>query len=115
MPDAPNFNVGDIVYLIESAKIGSLESYQVAEVRQTTDGSWIYKISVPQRPPNMQATWGDRVTLRRNLDFELTESELGTYCDAVDLAVQASEANLARLKSIQSVHCSDETGTGGTS
>ena len=110
---APIWNIDDIVYLVESAKVGAIESYQVAQLRQDATGVWYYTIAVPLRPPNSNMTYGDRIGLRQNLDFELAESELCTYCEAVDLALASARANLARLEQLKSIHCTDEV-TGGT-
>jgi len=109
---APLFEIEDVVYLVESAKVGSIESYQISGVRQGPSGSWMYRISVAQRPPNGAPTYGDRNTLRRTLDFELSESELTTYCAALDLAEIAAMSNLAAIRSLKAAHCTD--GTGGT-
>ncbi len=106
----PLFQVDDIIYLVESANVGSIESYQISEVRQGPTGVWFYKIAVPARPPTSTATVGDRITLHKSFDFELTESELTTYCDAIGLAVAAARTNLTRLLALQSAQC-EETGT----
>ena len=109
----PVFAVNDIVYLVSSAKVGSIESYEVSGVRQDPTGAWYYQISVPQRPPNSNATFGDRINLRRSFDFELAESELCIYCEAIDFAVDVATETLANLTALQTAHCQDEV-TGGT-
>ena len=65
------YEVNDLVYLSESAKLGFLESYQVSGVRQDASGEWLYLISVPQRSPTSLPTYGDRITLTKSIDFEL--------------------------------------------
>ena len=107
----PLYQINDIVYLTESANVGSIESYQISEVRQDSTGVWFYKIAVPARPPTSTATVGDRITLHKSFDFELTESELTTYCDAIGLAVVAARTRLTQLLAWQSAQCED-TGTG---
>ena len=107
---APVYQVNDVVYLIESAKVGFIESYQVSGVRQAASGAWLYKISVPSRP-GRNATFGDRITLRTEIDFELAEAELTTYCEAVDFAIVFVTNNLAYLQSLKTAHCTDGTGT----
>ena len=113
----PLFGIDDVVYLIESAKVAAIESYQVSGVRQDHSGVWFYIIAVPQRPPNSNMTYGDRITLRRDLSFELAESALCTYCEAIDLALVAARANLVRIEQLKAIHCTDEVtgGTGGSS
>lgn len=101
------YNIDDVVYLTESARVGSLESYKVSGVRQDTSGLWYYKISIPSRIPGGGSTYGDRNTLRQDLDFELVESELTTYCNAINIAISVMEAGLARLVSLRDQQCSE--------
>ena len=109
------FEVNDIVYLAESAKLGSLESYSVSEIRQNSSGIWYYKISIPQRPPASLATFGDRITLNRSFDFELAESELTTFCAALDLAISYLTNNLSRLNAIKASQCSSSSSSSSSS
>jgi len=113
-PFRPRFSVGDIVYLVESAKLGSLESYTIAEVRQDLRGQAIYRIGIPARPPTALQTVGDRITLKRSFDFELSESELTDLCSAIEFAKAALERQLARINDISDKFCSDETDGTGT-
>lgn len=111
----PKFNVDEVVYLTESAKVGSIESYKVSGVRQDPSGAWLYRISIPRRPPNSNMTYGDRNALRRDLDFELSEDELTTFCNAVEIALVAAENNANRIRRLKDTYCADETeSTGGT-
>lgn len=102
---APQFNIDDIVYLRDSAVIGYIESYRVSGIRQDASLMWVYSIAIPQRPPVNNATYGDRVTLKKSEDFELPESALVTYCEALTLAIATMRANLARLEALQSAQC----------
>jgi len=111
----PIYQVEDVIYLAESAKLGFIESYQVSGVRQSAAGAWFYRISIASRPPNSNATFGDRITLRKSIDFELAESELITYCEAVDFAVVYATNILAQLQALKLAHCTDDTDeTGGS-
>ena len=108
----PTFQVGSTIYLRESANIGALESYQVVEVRQDGSGVWYYKIAVAQRPPTSNATYGDRITLRtKPYDIEFGESELCTYCEAINLALIAAQSQLTRLQALHAAYCSGESGS----
>lgn len=103
----PIYKVNDVVYLIESAKVGFVESYRVSEVRQDSTGAWLYKISVNPRAPIGGPTFGDRLTLKTSLDFELRESELCDYCTALNFALIAARAQVIRLEALKSTHCPD--------
>jgi len=103
----PRFQQHDIVYLSESAKVGFIESYEVSGIRQDASGRWMYLIMIPHRPSAGNATYGDRITLRQNVDFELSESELTTYCEAVDLALVAARSTLARIQALKNAQCAD--------
>ena len=104
---APQFAIQDVVYLTESAKVGSLESYKVSQVRQDLSGVWKYTISVPPKPPLNGPTFGDRLSLKSSLDFELEESALCTYCEAIDLALAAATARVASLTQLKLAHCTE--------
>ena len=107
----PQYQVEDIVYLRESALVGSIESYRISEVRQDPSGDWFYKISVNPRLPIGTATIGDRITLDQSYDFELAEDALIDYCGALALAITAATSNLTNLNALYEAHC-EETGTG---
>jgi hypothetical protein len=107
----PIYQINDIVYLIESANLGFIESYRVSELRQDASGVWIYKIAVTARPGTLGQTYGDRITLQPfDADFELAESALCNYCDAISRALVAARANVARLEQLQAAQC-EESGT----
>ncbi len=107
----PKFCIGDEVYLVESAKLGFLESYQLTGVRRDpSDSTWMYSISVPGRPPLMNTTVGDRIRLTNPHDFELAEEELGTLCETLDLAIESKQRDLTALQSKKDALCPDETG-----
>jgi len=113
MATNPFFRVTDTIYLIESAKRGFIESYRIDEVRQDESGTWKYKFFVPSSPPNFNATYGDRITLKYNTEFELEESEVCSYCDAVDLAYAAAQQVVAKL-AILKQQCEETGGSGQT-
>lgn len=100
------YNVGDIVYLSESSKLGFLESYKVDGVRQNASGIWFYKIVVPSRPGD-SFTFGDRNRLSRGYDFELCEDELTTLCDALDNAITKTQENLNLLIAKRDSQCNE--------
>lgn len=111
---APLYNIDDVIYLLESAKIGFIESYRISEVRQDSTGSWLYKISVSPRAPIGGPTYGDRLTLKTSMDFELRESELCDYCTAVDFALAAARAQVVKLEALKASHCASASDGSGS-
>ena len=103
----PKYVAGDIVYLIESAKVGFLESYQVAAVSMVVGNNWQYTIAVPARSPS-GATYGDRNQLKRGFDFQLDESELITYCEALTYAESYLQSQLTKIQSLKAAQCGSE-------
>ena len=101
----PQFTIGDVVYLSESAKVGSLESYKIISLRQTPCGNWKYMISVPILPPTITGTMGDRVTRKQPIGFELEESVLCNLCTAVSLAEAYHTSQLSTISQIKSTYC----------
>jgi hypothetical protein len=106
---APKYNVDDVVYLAESAKIGALESYQITAQYRDGSGVWVYRIGVPDRLPN-SPTVGDRNNLKRTFDFNMTEDEFCSFCEALALAESYLQRELARIQSLKTTYCN-----GGTS
>lgn len=107
---SPRFTVGDAIYLTESARLGCIEAYGVASVVQKQDGQWYYRVCIPSRPAMTNNTFGDRITLRRELNFELAETELCTYCEAVDLALAAAQLSVTRLQQLKQ-QCEETNGS----
>ncbi len=105
----PKFEVGATVYMVESAKLGSLESYTISESRQGLDKSWVYNIAIAAKTPSINSTVGDRITLKHSINFSLVESDLTDFCTAVGLAKGYLETQLERITRIESTYC------GGTS
>lgn len=114
MMSNPLYQVGDEVYLLDSAKTGSVMSYMISGSRQMTDGSWVYKFCIPRRPPNNNATMGDRIKHGRDLDFELREAQLCSYCEAVEIALAYFRTQVSALEAQYNTYCTD-TSSGGTS
>lgn len=100
---APNWSIGDRVYLEASAKLGFLESYFVGSIQRSSAG-WVYTIDVTQTPP-AQTTIGDSLDLKqgkcgpvRSLYFN--ESELISYQEALVLAINNLETRKNKLQAI---------------
>ncbi len=98
----PKYNIGDIVYLAESAKLGFLESYQVASMRLPVIGQWLYTIQIPARQGVQGLTMGDQIRINKSVAFELIESSLIPFRGALDLALESAESRVAYLRSVKS-------------
>lgn len=104
---APKFQVGDLVYFVESAKVGQIESYKLNAAHQDGDGSWYYFVGAPLRPPPTTATFGDRNTGKRGIDMGFAESELTDACTALGLAESYHVAQLAKVRALLASHCEE--------
>lgn len=117
-PSQPLFNVDDVVYLLESAKVaGSLEKYKVQQIRSVSLSNgrtkWKYSLEVKSRNYlDERQTVGDRNDLRNPKFLEFEESELGTLCDALDLRIMFLTGQLAQAQAQLNTYCDE--GTAGT-
>jgi len=107
--NAPIYDIGSTVYLRESAAIGFVEGYKVQSVRYSVSGSVIYKLAFYAKSPNAAATIGDRITGLHVMPVEMRETDLITYCEALDLAIANLEEQLTSLNRLKS--SSDCSGT----
>lgn len=102
MAATPRWNIGDLVYIQASAKLGFLESYKVDSLRKIATG-WVYTIDITQKPP-AETTISDSVDLKqdrcggplRHLYFN--ESELITMQEALILAINNLEIRKNKLQ-----------------
>jgi hypothetical protein len=101
------FEVDDVVYLVESAKLGFLESYKVKGIRQDSQGQWWYTFVVSQRSTTATATVGDSNTLKHQSRWELAEAELTTYCEALGSAEMYLQAQLDKVQLLRRSACGD--------
>lgn len=86
MPTKPTYNIGDVVYSVESAALGELDAYRIGSIHQKAPGFWVYQIYINKRPPDQQ-TVEDRIDLRTTSNLFFEESDLTGLCGAVHLAV----------------------------
>jgi hypothetical protein len=100
MPTAPIYNIGDVVYLRESAALGFLEAYAIHSMRYLPNGTVLYKMITSLAPPTAVQSIGDRVTTQRIHPLEVLETELVDYCDALTLCHSNLQAQLANIESL---------------
>lgn len=103
---APRFSPEDIIYIVASAKLGWLESYQVTQVR-SVGSTYRYTILIkPKTSSNLLQTVGDRNNLSKYRIIELKEEDICTQCEALILARTYLENRLAEINSsISSFGC----------
>lgn len=100
----PEYNIGDVVYLIESAKVGSLESYTISSIRQDANGVWYYNIAMPSRPVRA-TTVGDQNNLQHDVAISLTGDQLTDYCTAVETIETYFQMQLVRIQALKAARC----------
>lgn len=116
MAMAPIYSPGDTVYLRDSAALGFLEAYIVKTITHRPDGQIQYYLSTHLKPPAANMTMGDRNTGRVLKQITFFEYDLITYCEAIILAIENTEKQLASLQAQYAASgCADEDeGTAGT-
>ena len=109
----PLYDIDDVVYLKSSAARGFLEPLRVSGIAfDRTSNSWIYRIRIESRAPRGQ-TVGDFNDLKKEIPFSLSQGELVTFCEAIELAETNLTNALTRIQSLRADQCSEDTaGTG---
>lgn len=113
---APLYNVGDTIYILESAKIGNLESYKVDGITWNQQSSgWLYIINI-KRSNDGSLTgrenalgFGDRPGTYTLL---FSEQEIITYCLALTYAQAHHTRKLQAINALISSKCGDTDTTG---
>lgn len=114
MAQAPIYNQGDTVYLRDSAALGFLEAYIVKSIVHRPDGLIHYYLSTHLKPPTANMTMGDRNTGRVLRQITFYESDLISYCEALVLAIENTEKQLASLQAQYVISGCAGEGTEGT-
>lgn len=89
---APAYDIGNIVYLRESAAIGHLEAMKVSGVSRH-GSSWLYTVATNIANPLSASHYGDKIAHVNSKIIHFTESEFVNLCDALTLC----RANAARI------------------
>lgn len=112
MAEAPLYSQGETVYIKESAALGFLEAYIVDTITHLPTGVIHYELISSLAPPAANMTMGDRNIGRRKLPVTFIESDLITYCDALDLAISNTQVQLSTLQALQDAAGCIDAGTG---
>lgn len=109
-PPRPRFGHGQVVYLRETAETtGRLEAFRIDGFTWDNNlGEWMYFFNIRPRP-RRNTTVGDRDDLRRGSVITIPESQLGTICEALTLAVDFMDLAVRRAKSRRTSFCGDST------
>jgi len=113
MAQAPIYSQGDTVYLRDSAALGFLEAYIVQSIVHRPDGVIQYYLATHLKPPAVNMTMGDRNTGRVLRQLTFLETDLISYCEALVLAIDNTEKQLAALQAQYAISGCGE-GTEGT-
>lgn len=113
----PIYSVGQTVYILESAKIGNLESYKVNGIVWNDKGSqWSYFINI-KRSNDTSLTGQENALGFGNTTGHYTlvfaESELVDFCSAATYVQLHHTRKLEAINAMIAAKCGD-TGTTGT-
>jgi len=115
MATAPLYSQGETVYLRDSAALGFLEAYVINSITHRPDGLIEYKLATHLKPPTANMTMGDRNTGRVLHQLTFFEGDLILFCEALSLAIDNTELQLARLQAVSLASgCVPDEGTDGT-
>ena len=98
MAIAPVYDIGQPVYLRESAALGFLEAYVVKDMAYQPNGKLIYTLVTSLKQPAAVMTIGDRVTGQQVLPNRFYEEDLISYRDALALCITSLQNQLDTLQ-----------------
>lgn len=98
---APIYNIGQIVYLRDSAAIGFLEAYIIGSIAHQPDGRIVYTLVTSLKQPSAVLTIGDRITGQKALPIKFFESDLIGYVEALDMCIQNLQTQLSTLQALR--------------
>lgn len=106
----PKYNIGDTVFLKESAAFGFLEAYLVQLPIYKADGSIYYRLATGARAPIGVQTIGDRINGLAVVPLILPEHDLIAYCDALSITRDNLTLQLSQINNlITKAECPDIT------
>ena len=95
--NAPAYEVGNILYLRESAALGFLEPVRISGVR-SNHNDWIYTIQSRASEPIAPSTYGDRISQVTGQVLFFGEEEFVGRCAALRIMEAAAIANLNKIQ-----------------
>jgi hypothetical protein len=100
---SPLYAPRDVVYIKESAALGFLEPQRIVGAHLGQDG-WLYTITTNLNVAGA-GVYMDRRSMVNGQILYYSESELVTYCEAMDLAVTKARSVYEALLAKQAVDC----------
>lgn len=107
-PTPPLYNIGDILYLRESAALGFLEVAKISGISLSQQG-WIYATEAKAGFPRSPAHTGDRITTVQGMILYFSENEFVVQCDAMALVEANLVAQLGRIQAQRASICAEPT------
>lgn len=104
---APAYEVGDVVYLRESAAIGHLEAVRISGIMRN-GASWLYSVSASLSSPLHASHYGDKILHVNSKLLHFTEAEFVTKCEALSLARDNVSAMLDNLDAQIANQCEED-------
>ncbi len=104
----PLYDIGDIIYLRESAAIGFLEAVKISGVMLNRQG-WIYTIEAKAGQPRAPSHIGDRITAVQGTLLYFSEDEFVVHCDALALVEANLQDQLDRVQAQRTSACAEPT------
>jgi hypothetical protein len=98
MAKAPLYDIGQIVYLKESAALGFLEAYAIKDMGYQPNGKLIYTLVTSLKSPAAVQTIGDRITGQRVLPIRFYEEDLIEYREALEMCILNLQTQLNALQ-----------------
>lgn len=98
MAKAPLYDIGQAVYLRESAALGFLEAYNIKSMSYQPTGKLEYTLATHLKQPSTVQTIGDRITGQRVLPIKFYEDDLIDYRTAIAICIASLQNQLAALQ-----------------
>jgi hypothetical protein len=111
MINPPTYDIGDVVYLRESAALGFLEAVVISGISRGPN-NWVYSIVARAGQPAAPALYGDRITAVQGMILYFSEDEFVTVCDAQALVEANLQAQLDRIQLQRASQCPDDVTAG---
>ncbi len=101
----PKYEVGEVLYIKESAALGFLEAIRISGIHSGQNG-WMYTINAGMSPPSVGG-YQDRRSMISTQTLYFTEDEFLPICDAVVLVEANAKAAYERAKLQRQQFCPD--------
>jgi hypothetical protein len=98
MAKAPTYDIGQVVYLRESAALGFVEAYIVKDMAYQPDGKLVYTLLTSLKQPDAVQTIGDRITGQKTLPIRFYEEDLIGYKEALGTSIASLQNQLNTLQ-----------------